>query len=209
MPLCSSSCGCRSARCGAKRETAVTHHAPECLFEHAAAHLLLEGLGDEAALRLQEPLALLQGWVHDFDALQLKHSPATLTSLIQVQPVQRLGRDMSVHDSTRHAGVCWPGIASKAECQPRQLQHVRSTCLQAYGALNEAGEAVALLQRAGGWVAGAGGPPVAQAPAYGAALVAAVRTFDTPAIASIEVVIALALRTENIESEDMKMCRTT
>ena len=33
----------------------------------------------------QEPLALLQGWVHDFEALQLRHSPATLTSLIKVQ----------------------------------------------------------------------------------------------------------------------------
>jgi hypothetical protein len=32
----------------------------------------------------QEPLALLQGWVHDFEALQLRHSPATLTSLVKV-----------------------------------------------------------------------------------------------------------------------------
>lgn len=33
---------------------------------------------------VQEPLALLQGWVHDFEALQLRHSPATLTSLVKV-----------------------------------------------------------------------------------------------------------------------------
>jgi hypothetical protein len=37
----------------------------------------------------QEPLALLQGWVHDFTALQLKHSPATLTSLVKVRHVSR------------------------------------------------------------------------------------------------------------------------
>ena len=59
--------------------------------------------------------------------------------------------------------------------------------MQAYGALNEAQEAVALLQRAGGWAGDAAGSPVAQAPAYGAALVAAVRTFDTQAVAAIEV----------------------
>lgn len=46
---------------------------------------------------------------------------------------------------------------------------------------------MALLQRAGGWAGGAAGGPVAQAPAYGAALVAAVRTSDTQGIAAIQV----------------------
>lgn len=46
---------------------------------------------------------------------------------------------------------------------------------------------MALLQRAGGWAGGAAGSPVAQAPAYGAALVAAVRTSDTHAVAAIQV----------------------
>lgn len=137
--------------------------------------------------------------MHDFAALQLTHSPATLTSLVKVRRVHAIAnRSGQMYSKGRTPYTADMVVVSLRKVHIMQqiappaiwtfctLLRSHPVVMQAYGAMNEVEEAVTLLRTAGTWVDAASRMPVAQPPAYGAGLVAAARVGDAHAVADIE-----------------------